>query len=232
MNRVFGCAGDFRTGGFIWQFGNMGVRQYIQNRIMWEISGVDDVTNDPDVTVRTYRGMDPINISGDDKPAAWATQRIDYLRGGRYMTETKGRIVDGVLITDPVDMWVPWRGIPGSISEFKLRGARLHVKLNASGGEGFLGGYADIDSFVTGQMARSWGGATGNLHWSPVSGYKAMTEVADGYPDKDGKNTAVSLQFEQEFVAVYVRHSAEEERTKSAETKVSSQQFASRNSDK
>jgi len=212
MNRIFGCISTARTGGFMWQFGNMGVRQYAQNRLMWEISGVTDPMNDPDVTVRSYRGMDPINFSSDDKPVPWATERIDYERGRRYMSETKGHIVNGVLITDPVDMWITWRSIPGAIAEFKLRGARLHVQLNATGGQGYLGGYADIDTFMYGLLARNASGAVGSNQYSPPSVYRALHTLADGYPDASGHNTAISIQFSQQFVAVYVRHNPADER--------------------
>jgi hypothetical protein len=56
-------------------------------------------------------------------------------------------------------------------------------------------------------MSRSWGASVAG-YWSPPATFKAMTEVADGYPDSSGKNTAVSLQFAQHFVVVFVRHGA------------------------
>ena len=59
--RVIGCARIYRgPDGAIFFFATKQVRDYTFNRTMIEIGDVDDLANDPDVSVTFYRGMDPL----------------------------------------------------------------------------------------------------------------------------------------------------------------------------
>jgi hypothetical protein len=183
------------------------------NRLMFEVSGVDNLENDPDVTVRSYRGLDPIAVNSADQPAPGATQHIDYDRGRRYMGETHGRIVDGVLITDPMDLRVPAvrnarNGLEnGYTSEFTIRGMQLRVNLTATGGKGYIAGYADLFSFWN-WLSKTWG--QGSVleasSFSPPSMYRALHQEADGYPDEHGVDTAISMALSANFVTVRIVH--------------------------
>ena len=214
MQRVLGCVGGFRgPGGFFYQAGNAQIRSLRVNRLMFEISRVDDLRNDPDVTVRSYRGLDPIISGAGDKAVAGTTQRVDYERGRRYMSETTGRIVDGVLVTEPVDLRVPWvRGTNpccevAYTNEFTLRAMQLRVKLTPTGGEGEIAGFADLELWWN-WFARGWAagsvietmGATAPSMWS------ALKEQADAYPDQRGVNTAISTTLSAKFTRVIVAH--------------------------
>jgi hypothetical protein len=85
---------------------------------------------------------------------------------------------------------------------------RLQAKLTANGGEGFIGGYADVDSWFWWFSKRNGAGAVGDAsHWSPPSVYKAMRELADANPDPaTGRNTAISMAIKVDLVAVTLAH--------------------------
>jgi hypothetical protein len=206
FNRILGCVEAFRKGGLSYYSVNRNLH-LLSQRMIFVISDVDDLRNDPQVTVRTYRGFDPINYSTDDKATPGGTQRLDRQRGARFESVTTGKIVDGVLITDPVDLNMLWRPNTGA-NDYKLRGARLRVAIKPQDGgyfaEGYLGGYADIETWWAGFM-KAYGGRMQDVsNLSAPSVYRALLKYADGYPDKDGHKTAVSIQYEVQFVSVHL----------------------------
>ncbi len=206
FNRILGCVEAFRKGGLSYYTVNRNLH-LLSQRMIIVISDVDDLRNDPQVTVRTYRGFDPINYSSDDKATPGGTQRLDRQRGARFESVTTGKIVDGVLLTDPVNLNMPWRPNTGA-NDYKLRGARLRVTLTPKDGgyfaAGYLGGFADIETWWAGFM-KAYGGRMQDVsNLSAPSVYRALLKYADGYPDKAGRNTAVSIEYEVEFVSVHI----------------------------
>jgi hypothetical protein len=214
LSRVLGCIDGFRApGGFFYQIGSNNFRDLPVNRLIVEVSGVDNLQNDPEVLVRTYRGTDQIVMGPGDQPVPGTTQHVDEIRGRRYLSETKGRIVDGVLITDPVDIKLPWVKYERSFlelaysSDFTIRGMQLRVKLTPRGGEGYIAGYADLATWWN-WFQRSWaeGAVVEALLVSPPSLYKSLHDLADGYPDGQGNRTAISMALSANFVSVMVLH--------------------------
>lgn len=206
FNRIMGCIEAFRKGGLSHYSINRNLH-LLSQRMIIEISDLDDIRNDPEVTVRTYRGFDPINYSTDDKATPGGTQRLDRQRGARFEITTKGRIVGGVLLTDPIDINLPWRPNTGA-NDYKLRSARIRVELSARPegyvAQGHLGGFADIPTWWAGFM-KAYGGRMQDVsNLSAPSFYRAMLKYADAYPDETGKNTAVSIAYAVEFVSVHI----------------------------
>ena len=206
FNRIMGCIEAFRKGGLSHYSINRNLH-LLSQRMIFVVSDVDDLRNDPQVMVRTYRGFDPINYSTDDKATPGGTQRLDRQRGARFEITTRGRIVDGVLLTDPVDLNMPWRPNTGA-NDYKLKGARLRVALSPREGgyfaQGQLGGFADIPTWWAGFM-KAYGGRMQDVsNLSAPSFYRAMLKYADGYPDEAGRNTAVSIEYDVEFVSVHI----------------------------
>lgn len=206
FNRILGCVEAFRKGGLSHYSINRNLH-LLSQRMIFVISDVDDLRNDPQVTVRTYRGLDPINYSTDDKATPGGTQRLDRERGARFEVLTTGRIVDGVLLTDPADLNMPWRPNTGA-NDYKLRGARLRVSLSPKLGgyvaQGHLGGFADIPTWWAGFM-KAYGGRMQDVsNLSAPSFYRALIKYADGYPDAAGRNTAASIEYEVEFVSIHI----------------------------
>jgi hypothetical protein len=209
LYRVIGCIANYRTAGTIYHFENEFMRRYDNDRVLIELSGVDSLKNDPDVTVTTYRGLDGLLTDATGTNAIpGGTQRIDMRWGKDYIQKLKGRIVDGILITEPADrIEIPW-GVTFNTSGYQVfRGMRLKLKLTPQAAEGVLAGYVDVDSF-TYHLNTSWSThhhSYGQL--SSPSEYRAMRRLADGYPDpKTGANTAISSAVTVKFAQVFARH--------------------------
>jgi hypothetical protein len=195
LYRVIGCIANYRSSGTIYHFENEFMRRYDNDRMIIQLTGVDDLTNDDDVTVTTYRGLDGLLTDATgDKTIPGGTQRVDLRWGKDYIEKVKGKIVDGVLITDPIDrIEIPW-GVTFETSGYQVfRGMRLKLKLTPQTAEGLMAGYVDVDAF-TYHLNTSWSThhhSYGQL--SSPSEYRAMRRLADGYPDpKTGQNTAIS----------------------------------------
>jgi len=211
LYRVIGCVGHYRTMGTINHFENLFMRSYNDARIVIELSGVDNLANDDDVTVHFYRGSDGLlqDATGEGFIPG-GTQRIDMRWGKQFISQAKGKIVDGVLTTEPVDtIKIPWAVTFGTSGYHVFRGLQLNLKLSEAGAEGLMAGYVDVEAF-THHLNTSWSThhhSYGQL--SSPSQYRALRRLADGYPDpKTGENTAISSAVSLKFVQVFVQHPA------------------------
>jgi hypothetical protein len=194
LYRAVGCIEGLRSTGLIHSIVNQSVRIMPYNRYLIEIDGIV--------------GRDPIYVDATDAPIPGGTERIDYRLGGRYMTETHGRIENGVLITQPVDADLPFAYAALGSADIWMRGLTLRIPLKAGGSEGMLAGYADVASWWL-WLTKSWGAGpvADSTHWSPSSLYKALTTLADGYADaRTGRNTAISAAYTAQFVPVFIVH--------------------------
>lgn len=209
LYRVIGCVAQYRTMGTINHFENEFMRSYDDARIVIELTGVEDLINDNDVTVTTYRGSDGLlqDATGEGFIPG-GTERIDMRWGKEYMTQLKGKIVNGVLTTNPVDrIMLPWGVTFGTSGYHVFRGFQFSLNLTPERAEGLMAGYVDVEAF-THHLNTSWSThhhSYGQL--SSPSQYKALNRLADGYPDPvTGKNTAISGAVSVKFVQVYVTH--------------------------
>jgi hypothetical protein len=213
MYRAAGCVADFRgpsiTG--IWWYEDVYVRRYVANRYMIEISGVDSLDNDDDVTVKSYRGIDDLLFDqlGDDTGdviTPGGTQRIDE-RWGKWAEATwKGKIVNGVLITEAGDGAIPTMGRRDISTILPIKAMRFKLKLTQDHAGGMLGGYVGVQDFEVyinkDPQARL---AEGNM--PAISLFHAVRRLADGYPDpKTGEMTAISSAMTVQFTRVNIVH--------------------------
>ena len=205
--RALGCVIGFRgPDGVEFIFENKAIATSRYNRLMIELTGVDSLVNDNDVTVDIYRGMDRLltDASGN-KIVPGGSQRIDTRWGRTLVRHAKGRIVNGVLTTEPIkDLVIPWMNL--GVPTFQwIKDMRLRLKLTSTGAEGLIGGYADVDTWYY-QLIRN--DSTHHLSNGDISGisiYKEMKRLADAYPDpKTGANTAISASLDAKFVQVYI----------------------------
>ncbi len=209
MNRVLGCIAHYRTGGIIYHFENKFAQQYNDNRWIIELTQVDDLENDNEVMVSVYRGMDDLlTDAGGEAFVAGATQRVDTRWGQEYIEHTTGKIVDGVLMTQPIDtIQIPWSSTFDTSGYQVFRGLRMELNLGAEDAEGLLAGYTDVDAFNH-QLNTTWSThhqSYGQL--SSLSQYHAMRRFADGYPNPEtGENTAISSAIEVKMKRVAVLH--------------------------
>jgi len=211
--RAVGCIIGFRGPDgveFIFQDKAIADRRY--NRMMIELTGVDDLENDDDVTVSLYRGMDRLltDASGN-RVMAGGSQRIDMRWGSSLIRRTTGKIVDSVLTTEPMpDVIIPWMNL--SVPSVQLfRDMRFQLDLTATGATGLIAGFADVDTYYK-QLIRN--DSTHHLSNGQISGislYKALRRLADAYPDPDtGENTAISTALDVKMSQVFIVHPDDE----------------------
>ncbi|HEY6483968.1 MAG TPA: hypothetical protein VIY54_10635 [Steroidobacteraceae bacterium] len=206
LYRALGCIRNYRPPeGAIQGFDNDEVTKDVYNRILIELSGVDSLVNDADVQVTMYRGRDPILLDATGKKAIpGGSQRIDTRWGAKYIQHLHGRIKDGVLTTDPVDLVYPWAVFYIPTDEY-MRAARLRLKLSPTTADGLIAGYTDIETWYS-QLMRSY--STHHQSYGQSSApsiYKAFRRLADAYPDpKTGANTAISSALLAKFTQVRI----------------------------
>jgi len=172
-----------------------------------EISGVDDPRNDPDVTVNWYHAIDQYALDAHGDFTPYASYRIE-MRDGKspYGAPAKGKIVDGVLTTEPANMVLPWYG-NYSWMDSKFRDLKLRLKVADDGksAKGMVAAYYDVDQlmyYITGLGVVSYS-AQSNC----PSIYVAAHQLADGYPDpKTGECTALSAAYNFDAVAAFAIH--------------------------
>ena len=204
--RAIGCVDGWRGPvGVLDQFGLTRMfKQSQYNRVLVEITGIDSLANSPSVEVNTYRGLDPLltDATGNSFMPG-GSQRIDTRYGAKLVSHRHGKIVDGVLITEPADWVFPEYQVNTQL----MHDARFRLKLTPDGAEGLIAGYADINdwhsAFIKGWSTIRSGQGLG----SEPSHARALERLADAYPDpKTGKNTAISAALDARFVQVFIKH--------------------------
>lgn len=214
LNRALGCIPIYRgPDGAFYHFSNLFMYGNAYNRWMIELSGVDDLVNDDDVTVGFYRGLDDLVTDASGKGfVSGGTQRVDVRWGQSFVQEVQGKIVDGVLTTQPTEQTkFPW-SFPGIGGGFHLfRDFQLQLSLTSKTAEGILAGYVDVEQYSH-RLNRNW--TTHHQSYGQLSAaslYRAMTRLADAYPDPEtGVNTAISSAVDVVLHQVYIVHPDEE----------------------
>lgn len=209
MYRAMGCISNYRAPeGTIYHFENEYLRRYNTNRFMIELSGVDSLVNDDDVTINSYRGMDQLLTDATGANfIPGGTQRIDGRFGGYVRATWKAKIVDGVLISEPADVTIPASATFDTSAFHVFKGMRFQLKLTAERAEGVMAGYVDVAAFNH-HLNTSW--STHHQSYGQLSApsmYRALRRLADGYPDpKTGEMTAISSALSVKFTQVYIDH--------------------------
>lgn len=217
--RVVGCLESFQSTGL----SNTYETEMLTGSwgILITLSGVDDIVNDDEVEVGFYANNDPIQLSPTREPLPWATYSL--YPDTRYHARTTGRIRDGVLTTDPVDVRFHW--VVNSIRvDRPLQRARVQMTLSEEGVlEGYLAGYTDVEDLYnfkfgyrtgtdgTGQLAPlrlRAGSSIGKafvLGYTCEGAYYALHEHADADPDPEtGACTSLSTQYQIRAIPAFV----------------------------
>ncbi|HEY4369663.1 MAG TPA: hypothetical protein VGN07_20685 [Steroidobacteraceae bacterium] len=209
LYRAIGCIGAYRMNGVVSFFDTNDMFKNGYNRWMIELTGVDNLTNDDDVTVTTYRGLDDLQRDGTGAAfAPGATQEVDVRWGQSFVFKLKGKIVNGVLTTDPIDT-LKWPNSQPGVSSgyYDMRGARLQLNLTQQTATGLMVGYVDVEGFSH-QLNTNW--ATHHQSYGQLSApslHRALRRLADGYPDpKTGVNTAISSAIQLTLTQVFLVH--------------------------
>lgn len=209
--RAVGCIIGFRgPDGVEFIFQNKAILDRVYNRMMIELTGVDDLENDDAVTLTWYRGMDRLLTDATGlKVMPGGTQRVDRRWGESLIRRTQGKIVDSVFTSEPIDeLVIPWMNL--NVPSIQLfRDARLQLDLTGAGATGLLAGYVDVDTWYY-QLIRN--DSTHHLSNGQISGislYKALRRLADAHPDPEtGENTAISTALDIKMTQVYIARQA------------------------
>lgn len=217
--RIVGCSNSFQSTGQ----SNGFATEMLTGAwgILITLEGIDDIRNDDDLKVGFFANADPIELSPNREPLEGATYAME--QDPRFRASTRGRIVDGVLTTEPVD--VRFRKITNSIYlERPLRDAQVRMTLSEEGVlEGYLAGYTPVTemydlqyAFRNGKNAKgeptdrrlitvSSMGQAAVLGHTCNGAYYALHELADGHPDSQtGRCTSISTQYRIKAIPAFV----------------------------
>lgn len=207
--RVIGCQPNLRLpDGQMAFFNNKYIIDKNYNRTLIELTGVDDLVNDPDVTVTMYRGLDPLlrDATGNGIIPG-GSQRVDVKYGERFHHVTTGKIENGVLTTTPKDMTFPWTYVNGTPTVVVVRDMRFRFNLTDTGAAGLMAGNVDVDKFYDHMMMAESTHHQAYGQLSPPGFARSLFAHADGYPDpKTGKMTTISAALSTTLVQVVIVH--------------------------
>ncbi|MBL8645417.1 MAG: hypothetical protein JNK21_15905 [Rhodospirillaceae bacterium] len=214
--RLLGCVYGFRSYGQYEANANENRKSNGNGMTLIEISGVDDERNDDDVTVSFYRAIDQYTLDGAGRFTPFASYRIDFADGKpRYGSTLKGKIVNGKVVTVSGDVHLPFYGNYTYMNQL-VKDLRMELELSEDGAsaKGTAAGYYDLDQllfYVTGVGPIASSGFS-----NCPSIYVAAHELADGYPDENGKCTALSTAFNFAAVSAFIIHPPESQKTAAA----------------
>ncbi len=219
FSRVVGCSPSFQSSGLSNGFktemltGAWGIVLTLKN--------VKGMHNDEDVEVGVFANNDPIQLSPARDPLAYATYAVD--QDPRFRAKAKGRIKDGVLTTEPVNML--FHSVTNSMRlERPLLHARLQARISEDGQlEGTLVGYTPVESMydfqfgyrngkdATGQLAKlplrmlTGNGAARVLGYTCPGVYFALNQYADGDQDpQTDRFTSISTQYHLSAIPAFI----------------------------
>jgi len=206
MYRAVGCINSYRDATGANDSLNSGeILTDEYNRLLVELNGVDDLQNDDRVEVMIYRGLDALHMDATGKDILpGGSQRIDVRWGKKFIHRLDGRIVDGVLRTDPSDLYLPWAVFNLPADEY-LRDAQLSIRLTPTKAEGLIAGFADVETWYLQLMKSQSTHCQSYGQLASMSLYKALRRHADAYPDPEtGANTAISGALKTTFTQVFI----------------------------
>jgi hypothetical protein len=198
---VEGCVEGLRRKGFLPMIFNEG-RAGGRPTALVEISGIDDQRNDREVWVTVLYSMDDLRRSPAKVVLPDFTYRVsDNLEYAQDFVRFPGRIVDGVIITDPVEK-LHVHEVTGIETTFVR--PRLRLEITPEGKlKGVVGGYLDWRKRLVFQIYRA--ADYENTVGFQIPGiYNAMKRAADGLQDpQTGEFTGISAAFEIEGVPAF-----------------------------
>ena len=207
--RVTGCIRAYRPGADIEKYiiGNLHSGEYT---ILLEVTGMDPSRKDGDVQVGFYSSTDQVSV--DPAGNILPDSSLQVHANPHYHAVAHGRLVNGVVTTDPVDVHLKFDSQGYLNTEFFIRDARLRLELQPDGSaKGRLAGYYDLETFYDGMIRQGQENAAMNSGFACPAVYVALKKYADGFPDpKTGQCTAISTAFNIAAIPAFVIHQNEE----------------------
>jgi len=189
--------------------------------ILIEVTDVDDVKNDDDVTIGLYMSDDVI-VRDAKGSGVLPFASLQVTDDKRYHNTLKGKIEDGeIIVTEAKDIFIYARAGAATPPEYHIRDGRLRLAVNDDGtGEGVIAGYMDwLVNYR--QASRGSSFAETQVGMTCPSLYKAYKELADGYPDPvTGECTAISSAFYIKAKPAFVIHPEQDDKDRSEHSEV------------
>ncbi len=204
--KVAGCIESYRRDSLYVSGGieDFVIGAHLVGRIttLLEISGIDDPLNDDEVEVSIYSSDDPVPYDSQEQGLPNAS--LTATDNPSWRNHTRGRIDQGVLITEPMDLLLKYGYREGT--NYDLKNARLELKLLPDGrAEGLLAGYYDIDEVYRAMFRDRFGEVQAPYGYTCPAVHRALAENADGYPDPEtGQCTAISTAFNVKAMPAFV----------------------------
>jgi hypothetical protein len=197
--QAVGCANIARSLGDPKVGDNVIVSRQIPTLI--EVTGIDSDQDDDDVVVNVYASARALDLNAVGKALSWAS--FTPIPDPYFTASVKGRIVKGVLLTDPFD--VNLRMQESIIDSSRdLRGARIQATMKPDGMEGGIYGYQTLASLEDAYAQTS---TIGSDMISCPAEIKALRAHADGYKDpKTKRNSAISVALRFKAAPAFVVH--------------------------
>jgi hypothetical protein len=200
---VFGCVEGWRRNGFLPMIGNE-LRRAGGLSIMVEVSGIDDERNDDEVFVTLLYSADPIRRDGSSKLVlADYTFRVnDNPEFSQDFARFRGRMVDGVIMTDPLPLVTMHEG---PASTWSLADARMRVEFTPDGAmRATLGGYRDWRELLAIAFFQA-SDYENTIGFTAPGMYNAVRRAADGLRDPlTGAFNGLSAAYEMEGVPAFI----------------------------
>jgi hypothetical protein len=205
LGRVFACLSGLREKGTLTPYFTQTMRNGMWSMLI-DISGVDDLRDDPDVTVDIYAGED--HMTKDPNGNVLAGASLAPNPDPRFHRQLKGRIKGGVLETTPIeDLVIPDIMQSNRLPPMRIERPRLKLTLLENGtARGYLGGYINIQQYDAppddrnGENEQYGGASCDGMHY-------ALTKYADGARDAaTGQCHALSTAFRIEAVPAFIVH--------------------------
>jgi hypothetical protein len=133
----------------------------------------------------------------------------------KFRNTTHGKIVDGVLITQPADINLQY-DFGGYPSYYHMKAAHLRLKLQPDGSaKGLLAGYIDNSDVDLTKHAKQESAEMIGYDCPTFS--QAVRRFSDGFKDpKTGQCTAISAAFDITAIPAFVIHPEDAHRTADA----------------
>lgn len=208
LYRILGCYIGWRNFQVVDSYANEARRASGKGLTLIEVSGVHDPRNDDDVTVSFYLSADRLPLDSAGNPIPYSSYRIDSDKNGpRYYGTTHGKIVNGVLQTEPTDVILPSYGVYGAYGEIDFHNMRLRLRISEDGATatGTMAGYRDVEKWFAELRDAEVVSSHGDFSCPAI--YEAAHRLADGSRDpKTGKCTAISSAYLLGATAAFVIH--------------------------
>jgi hypothetical protein len=200
--RVLGCTVGFGPQGWFRIYASQQMRDG-DRTILVQLSGVEDARNSDHVQVAIYDGAD--SMVKDPKGNILRDVTYRAVQDSRRRATTTGRIVDGVLTTDPVDLTVWKVRYTGAQIPTTIQSMRLKLTFQPDGSaKGVMVGYENWQDIYR-LLVHTGANDELPLFFTCPGVYRAFQRFADGDKDpKTGQCRSVSASYDIEITPAHV----------------------------